>query len=390
MNDFEPFQSDCGDLSVRHRLTSILVHSAANPTKEAADAATSLLRNTSAQFTLIGVGLGYLAAELARQGRLHKCYEPFAELQRYAGQCGILNGAVHEVQNGDALAADFRQIDCTQCGEIVVAPYVRALSDHLATDVREAVNRLQVANQSRKFYAPLIERNMRLNVSRWSALRQLQSEFSRSDKPAIAIGAGPSLDRCMDVIHGNREKFLLIAASGAMPALSAAMIQPDWTVALEARETLAGDLVFAAPSQKTVVFPWTHPAAFNNRELQLYGADENAIVTSGGTSAITAADLALKLTSGPLFLIGIELTNSHGSYANSANRLSADTRTPAPKFEIMRTALQEWAQANCGREITHVLPDGVVPVHGIRHASIRDFVKLVSAMKREYNLDSIL
>lgn len=389
MNKFELFASESGDLTARHGDTRILVHSAANPAKEAADVAASLMQNSSANFILIGVGLGYLARELVRHNRLHACYEPFPELQQHAktGWSAAQNGM--EVKGVGDLMLDFANTEIARTTEIVIAPYVRALSSLLDPQLRKTINGRQVVGQSRKLYAPLIERNMRLNESKWKTIPRLEPMLIQCDKPAIAIGAAPSLDFCLDAIRTYREQFLIVAASGALPVLSAANIIPDWVVALEARETVSDDLEFAAEGQRVIVFTWTHPSVLEKAAVRLHSADEGILCTDSGTSALTAADLVLRLSSGTLYLVGMELSNTNGDYANGVNRQSSDECLPAPKFEVMRAALLKWTLANRNRNILHVLPDNVAPVHGINHVSINDFIGSASSSNCDSKLATI-
>ena len=54
-------------------------------------------------------------------------------------------------------------------------------------------------------------------------------------KTGVVVGAGPSLDKNIDVLKANRDKVIIAAVNSSWPALDAAGIEPDFVVVCEAK-----------------------------------------------------------------------------------------------------------------------------------------------------------
>ncbi len=372
MNQFVLKRAESGEWTAMHKETGVLVHSAVSPQSEAERAALSIQALSDDPVILIGVGLGYLARELASRGMSIQCYEPFADLTLHLETAQLQSGDAGEVFSGLELLAD--ATSCVGTGKrTIIAPYVLALQSYLPQPLRELIAEKHVLTQSRKKYAPIIKRNIDANLLLWHKLPKIQLSAHQSPRLGVAVGAGPTLTACVETLCAARSKLLLVAASGAVPALMSAGIEPDWIVVLESSDAAERDLDFVSPASRLVVFPWSHPAALECNRGLVFAADEDDLHTHSGTSGIAAADLALKLTNRELFLVGMELSDADGEYATGALRESANVARSAPKFLVMRHAAEEWALQNDMCSIMQVVPSGVAPVRGMEPVLAGDF-----------------
>lgn len=147
--------------------------------------------------------------------------------------------------------------------------------------------------------------------------------------PAVVVGAGPSLDRRLDLVRDLAGRAIVIAADTATRPLRAAGVRADLVVAVDPSETNARHLVgleletrawlvaepsvappaFADFAGRTFTFavadhepwPWLHEAGVTRGQLKAWGS----VLT-------TAFDLALWAGCGPIVFVGADLAYSRG------------------------------------------------------------------------------
>ncbi|MFN7977148.1 MAG: 6-hydroxymethylpterin diphosphokinase MptE-like protein [Vicinamibacterales bacterium] len=147
--------------------------------------------------------------------------------------------------------------------------------------------------------------------------------------PALVVGAGPSLDRRLDLVRELSATAIVIAADTAARPLRAAGVRPDVVVAVDPSETNARHL--AALDLDThawlVAEPSVAPEAFHDFAGRIFtfavGDHEpwpwlrDAGVSRGtlkawGSVLTTAFDLALWMGCGPIVFVGADLAYSRG------------------------------------------------------------------------------
>lgn len=353
-------QNDC--FTAYHIATNVLIHSSVDPIAEA-KAVLKQSESTSGDVLLIGNGLGYVSTELEKAGRLHKVVELFAGLSNLCGDYGT-RAADYRCFTADELSSVLTS--CPNSVQIVISPYINALRNELDVELRKLVCDLLVTLQSQKVYRPLVDSNIRVNRRHFESLEHFEKLHFDDDKILVAVGSAPSLDASLETLRDYRERIVLAAASGALPILSQYGLNPDFAVAMEARDSVIGDCEFASEGLAIVVFPWTHPAVLSETHFQLLRANEtDNIYTGGGSTGIATADIAVRLCAGPLFLVGMDMTDSSGEYSARANRVSANLRLGAPKFSVMRCAATEWV-GRIQRTIYHMTMPGTEPILGAR------------------------
>jgi len=155
--------------------------------------------------------------------------------------------------------------------------------------------------------------------------------FKKSDLPVIVTGSGPSLENVLPFIKDMQEYCLIIAASSSLTALSFAGIKPDIVITTDggnwARKhlcflfsnaaastsaaALAVNLCAALPSQcSEYPFLIINDGSFWQsvvlRELSL----PSIIIGQRGTVSATAAELAMQLSNGNVYLAGMDFSNN--------------------------------------------------------------------------------
>ncbi|MBK6766381.1 MAG: DUF115 domain-containing protein [bacterium] len=369
VTSLEAFATKTGVLSIRHKARGVLIHSAVDPISEARTIAAQILISDPKRAVIIGCGLGYLEHELSSRGVDVTALEVHPEVFQLRHE---LRHLLHAGNTEPAmLCEDSKEMRAhlatSRRRALYIAPYVSALADELPRGIASEILAARVMDSSRAVYKPLIEANERRNALFLDRLPIVTVRGRKSNRLAIAVGAGPSAERCIDAICAAREHILIVAASGAVPVLASHGITPDWTIALEARDSLGRDIDHLSDGAKVIAFPWSDREVFLNARLNCYLADESSdLVTGGGTSALTAADFAFKITRGNVYLVGMDLTNMQGTYASGALRSFVNGSADAPKFAMMRSAFVEWSRDHRQHRVFHVISPGVTPLAGLR------------------------
>lgn len=147
--------------------------------------------------------------------------------------------------------------------------------------------------------------------------------------PAVVVGAGPSLDRRLDLVRELADRAVVIAADTATRPLRAAGVRVDLVVAVDPSETNARhltDLELAPPAwlvAESSVAPVAFPA-FTGRTFTFAVADHEpwpwlrdagvarGLLKAWGSVLTTAFDLALWAGCGPIVFVGADLAYSRG------------------------------------------------------------------------------
>ncbi|MGE0813475.1 MAG: 6-hydroxymethylpterin diphosphokinase MptE-like protein [Vicinamibacterales bacterium] len=148
-------------------------------------------------------------------------------------------------------------------------------------------------------------------------------------RPAIVVGAGPSLDRSLALVRELAGRALVIAVDTALRPLLAAGVRPDLVVALDPSEVNARHL--HAPGDVAGVWlvaePSLHPSAFEafrGRTFAFAVADhepwpwlaglgrDRGRLQAWGSVLTTAFDLACVMGCAPIVFAGADLAYSRG------------------------------------------------------------------------------
>jgi hypothetical protein len=144
------------------------------------------------------------------------------------------------------------------------------------------------------------------------------------DMPIVITGSGPGLEAALPQILAAREEVFILAASSSLPALAAGGITPDMVISTDGGAwallhlhacfrmakppMLACGLFAALPSQCAALplLPLTDGTMWQSMALHSLGIP-SALVPQRGTVTASALELALALSSGSIFLAGMDL-----------------------------------------------------------------------------------
>ncbi len=154
--------------------------------------------------------------------------------------------------------------------------------------------------------------------------------------PILLAASGPSLETSLEPIKEHRASFFLIAISSALSPLLAAGILPDLCVSTDGgywakRHVTACPVPLAVPAEAAIPGPCTEGRVV---PLQYGDGPETQLLKDcgipalpalrNGTASGTALELALTLTSGPVFACGLDLSPYRGFQHCQPNALEED------------------------------------------------------------------
>ena len=171
--------------------------------------------------------------------------------------------------------------------------------------------------------------------------------------PAVVCGAGPSLEQSIPLMRELRDRYVLVAADTALPTLTACGCAPDIVVALEAQAANLQDfLPGVGPEVRLACDISSHPVAprlfpeerlffFSSRFAPLSVFERMAArgllparFPALGSVGVAAVHAALRLTSGPVLLAGLDFsfpgsrTHARGSPSQQAMLRTAGRTRP--------------------------------------------------------------
>ena len=364
--EYRILRTRCGVPTAEHVPSGILLHSRVDPLGEAREVAAEYADARADATVLLGGGLGYLAEALAETGGTsHQVFviEPDAALLQLARSCRgdapyFSSPRIHRIVATSPHVAAARMSGIVSTAQLVVAPYFERIAAQLPSPLTGFVQMLRAERASRVVYATMLNEHCPVNHQRLSALPSVGGIRFQPGMKVVVAGAGPSLDECVQTLRRHRSRFVLMAASGAVPSLRAAGIDPDWVVALEGKDAVLSDLADLPRGIPTVVFESTHPEITRAAQGPLFcGA---GLETRGGTTLIPALDFALQSSAEDVILIGADLGYGNRLYASGARRETAGESVLSnvpPKFLAMRAALENLLERKVSgsRKVFHVL-----------------------------------
>ena len=161
-------------------------------------------------------------------------------------------------------------------------------------------------------------------IQRSPSVQALRNKFQ--GKPAVLVGAGPSLDKTIHYIPWVKDKAVLIASDAALKPLRKHGVIPDFVMALDPQEDIAKFLtgvshrgsILVAP---TIVHPrildlWEGTILFYNKfapdipalvQIQKE-SPKVGILTPGGSVLSVAYGLGFQMGASPIIFVGQDLS----------------------------------------------------------------------------------
>ena len=203
-------------------------------------------------------------------------------------------------------------------------PSLNVYPDACLSLVRECVQFIKRAGASRRTASAFGRRWVR-NFFRNLMLIRTVIVYRVLDMPVVITGSGPSLESVMPLIANGRQGIFLIAASSSLPALASGGIIPDMVICTDggawallhlhacfrkspSLPMMASSLSAALPSQcsELPLLPLNDGSLWQTMALHAAGIP-SVIIPQRGTVAASALELAFELSSGSIFLAGMDL-----------------------------------------------------------------------------------
>jgi hypothetical protein len=156
----------------------------------------------------------------------------------------------------------------------------------------------------------------------------LYDRESAGAAPVLITGAGPGLDGALPLIRRRRGELFILGVSSSVKPLLAGGVRPDLVISADGgnwalfhlyevfrgslagqRPVLATALTAALPAQckDLPILPLSDGSVWQNLILERLGIPFLSLPQRGTVTA-TALDIALSLTSGPVYLAGVDLS----------------------------------------------------------------------------------
>lgn len=339
MNGFEieEFRSPDGAMNARIKKDgrTLTLHSV-SPEKEAERMAAGL--NPALEWVLVaGFGLGYLTEHLLKKTR-HRIlvFEHTGEILDFAAKHrkieSVLNNPRVFFFKGDisTLTGQLDSRSIRELNYVIHRPYFQLFPEvysQLEGILTAYLSKKQI-NQAtlKRFQKTWLKNIMRNSASYFSlpGLEVFDAQFEK--KPAVIVGAGPSLGQTLPELKKNQDRFLILSTDTALPMLYANGINADIVVSVDPQDKNAYYLLYSPRKDAVLVAD----ASASNLGLMKYNPGnavlfdsifpayetlsafwgEKGRLMSGGSVSTTAFDLARHLKCDPIVFIGQDLSFS--------------------------------------------------------------------------------
>lgn len=196
-------------------------------------------------------------------------------------------------------------------------------SAFLRNTILEEIKKENALSATRSFWASTWLHN---SIAFW----QTRTAFaipSLHDAPIVIACAGPSLEKTIPFIRMNRKRIILFSVSGAHSILARQGIIPDIVVSTDpgfwanlhlreftSKSSARSPLLAATPSaripksilEKAEIIPLDSGLVFDRTGFEVSGS-ESIVTGPSGTVTGIAINLALKLSTAPVFVAGLDL-----------------------------------------------------------------------------------
>jgi hypothetical protein len=190
----------------------------------------------------------------------------------------------------------------------------------LAAETAEFIKRADASRRTAAAFGSRWVRNFFKNLS--VVRRALR--FRPGDAPVVITGSGPGLESALPRIRAMRAGALVLAAASSLPALAEGGVVPDMAISTDGgawallhlyacfrgpgTPRLAAALTAALPSQCAALplLALSDGSLWQNMVLAALGIP-SALIPQRGTVTASALELALVISSGPVYLAGMDL-----------------------------------------------------------------------------------
>ena len=254
------------------------------------------------------------------------------------------------------------------------------------------IRRYEVGNSTLLRFGKIWTKNFFRNMHRFFKSQKLIPYLGwASQKPAIIVAAGPSLEAALPFLQKQHTQALLIACDTALPMLLQAQINPDFVVTVDPQEKNSLYLRYSANKDHILIAdPAIHDSTFEGYENQniilmdsvfpLYSPFEGfwghcGLLASGGSVSTSAFDFARKIGSDPIIMVGQDLSFTKKKTYSSGNVLSEFSRTTHHRLNSFHALQAKATHTDHSQYIKGRLPNSTVYVDS-RFMLYRDWFSL--------------
>ena len=254
------------------------------------------------------------------------------------------------------------------------------------------IRRYEVGNSTLLRFGKIWTKNFFRNMHRYFKSQKLIPYLGwASQKPAIIVAAGPSLEAALPFLQKQHNQALLIACDTALPMLLQAQINPDFVVTVDPQEKNSLYLRYSANKDHILIAdPAIHDSTFEGYKDQniilmdsvfpLYAPFERfwghcGLLASGGSVSTSAFDFARKTGADPIIMVGQDLSFTKKKTYSSGNVLSEFSRTTHHRLNSFHALQAKATHTDHSQYIKGRLPNSTVYVDS-RFMLYRDWFSL--------------
>ena len=339
-------KSKSGDITVQAggtgRTGSVLLASSVNPVEEGRKFAQAQ-SGASGGLLVYGFGLGYHIEALLE-------LYPDSTVTVVEANMEILSAALHHrdlsalflndsfrlVTGRDEreLAVSFSKAVGTGGSDLKIAihpPSYRCLPVGFDT-IKNSFETLLSERRFKVSFGGQEEKNIRANLNAVSRSAGVSSIYGKlRGRPAVLVGAGPSLDRNLPLLDWLQGKAFIFAADTALNALTSAGIACHATLSVDPQPSSARHYPEENLETPLIYFPTTHPSVVElhrrNRLLaikkshSIFGRaeellKEKGMTNAGGSVSCMGLDLLVKSGANPIGMVGQDFAFTRGNLYN--------------------------------------------------------------------------
>lgn len=343
----------------------IYFHSKYDPEREAKKIVKNFGFSSKKQIFVLGTGLGYYLNQFDNENKYDKIIviEPFLSIF-YAALCyndlsDIFNqnNLIIMIEEYDSLfdiSNKYLNLDLDK--EIDFLEHKPSFNlfkkeyKNIYKNIKEIINFKKIGITSNIVHAKKWRNNILENARNIIKKPKIDIFFDEfKNRPAICVGAGPSLDKNIEYIKEAKGKSIILAVDTAVGALLNIGIQPDFIVTMDAKKdnylkhlsehlsSIDYDTVIISElaSHPLLQQNWGGKTAFFTMKRNLSQwiekiAGDFSILDTGGTVSHSMVDFAYKMGANPIILIGQDLAytdmKSHASNTAFEKRNISDKK----------------------------------------------------------------
>lgn len=340
--------TSCGLPTVRVEPEGFYLHSNRNAVTEARQLADEWFREEAQKYIIFGMGLGYAVEELLKRSeyisiQVFECDEMLVQLAREYGVSSRFPAdrvtIVTDI-NGAFFAEAVKKNPAAEV--CFFYPSIRLVRD---AALRERLEDTFIRQASERGQYPQLIGNFRKNIVNYDAsLDELRDIFQ--GRRVYLVGAGPSLDRNVQLLTKAKQTGIVVAAGTVLKKLLNRGIKPDYVVVSDAKSGVflqvegvcdAGIPLLGLSTAYHRFFTDYHAKHYLLCQEGFAPAEEYAakrgysLIQTGGSVMTAALSAVLRLGAAEVVFVGMDLAYTDGrdhasDTASIADHISGDCR----------------------------------------------------------------